>query len=462
MSQTETHSNADQKPPVSIGFYSLGCAKNLVDSQVMAGNLLTDGLCLAPSPAEADVVIVNTCSFIQDARDESYDSIAEACELKVSGNCRAVIVTGCLPQRYRDSIKTQLPDVDAFIGLDELEDISSVVQQVLGDHEPIRRISETPTRLYEPRLPQLSLTGGPFAYLKIAEGCNHACAFCAIPGIRGKHRSRSISGIVAEAEKLLESGCRELVIISQDVTSYGHDLADNIRLPQLLRALGDIGGEFWIRLLYGYPSHLSDAILETMADIPQVCHYLDIPIQHSHPDVLRLMKRTNTIAPVQTMVQRARTAMPDVTLRTTCLVGHPGERDHHFEHLLDFVRQSRFDHLGSFAFSPEEGTPAATMPNIPDAKTAQERRDALMLVQQDIVDDKAMKLVGKRAVCLLEQQHPEHDSVWIGRTTRYAPEVDGCVYVEGLADGKPGDLVSVRYTEQDGYDMIAVVSQQQD
>lgn len=458
MSQTETHSMTDTKTPISIGFYSLGCAKNLVDSQLMAGNLLSNGLRLAPSPAEADVVIVNTCSFIQDARNESYDSIAEACALKANGQCRAVIVTGCLPQRYRDDIKNRLPDVDAFTGLDELEDITRVVQQVLGKHDTIRHISETPTRLYEPRLPELSLTGGPFAYLKIAEGCNHACAFCAIPGIRGKHRSRRIDGIVAEAESLLEAGFRELVIISQDVTAYGHDLPDDTRLPQLLRALGRIGGDFWIRLLYGYPSHLSDTILETMAEIPQICHYLDIPIQHSHPDVLRSMQRSNTITPVQNMVQRARVAMPDVTLRTTCLVGHPGETDDHFKHLLDFVQQARFDHLGSFTFSPEEGTPAATMPDRPNAETARDRREALMLAQQKIVDNKAEELIGQSAMCLLEQQHPEYDSVWIGRTERYAPEVDGCVYVEDITTGKPGDFISVHYTEQDGYDMIAVVS----
>jgi ribosomal protein S12 methylthiotransferase len=455
-----TAKKSDRSAAISVGFVSLGCAKNLVDSQVMAGVLVKEGIALARSPEEADVVIVNTCSFIEDARKEAAETIVEVCGLKKSGQCRAVLVTGCLPQRYGHDLKKQFPDVDAFIGIDQLDRAGEIIRLVLDGEtkKDIVEVSETPSRLFEPELPGIVFTGGPFAYLKIAEGCNHHCSFCAIPGIRGRYRSRKLSDIVKEAEQLLANGIRELDLISQDVTGYGRDLENDTSLVRLIHDLGRLGGKFWIRLLYGYPTGISDELLNSMASIPQVCHYLDIPIQHSHPEILQAMKRGGTLESVGNMARRVRAVMPDVALRTTCLVGFPGENEKHFEHLLEFVQQVEFDHLGVFAYSPEDGTPAASIPGRVDPDVAEERRDRLLTAQRDIVDRKAAALIGTETEVLLERAGtPRHDP-WQGRSGRLAPEVDGMILASGLPRGaKVGDFVKVRYTRQAEYDMKANV-----
>jgi len=445
---------------LSVGFISLGCAKNLVDSQVMAGCLLSAGITLAHSPEEADVIVVNTCSFIEDAREESIDAVLNACELKKTAHCRAVIVAGCLPQRYDAELAKSLPEVDAFIGLDELEEIADIVERVGRGESGVRRVSDRARALFEPSMPALVFTGGPFAYLKIAEGCNHGCTFCAIPGIRGDYRSRAIPAIVREAGELLENGLKELCLISQDITAYGRDLDDGTDLPGLLRALGEIGGEYWVRLLYGHPSGVRDDLLAAMSEVPGVCRYLDIPIQHSHPDILRAMGRGGTATHVHELAGRVRAALPDAALRTTCLVGFPGETEEHFLHLLDFIRENRFDHLGTFVYSPEEDTPAVAMPDRPDRDLAEERRERLMLAQKEIVTGKCGELIGREADILLERQHPDHDNVFIGRSERQAPEVDSVTFVEGVpADVGPGLFVSARYTEQIEYDMKATLEE---
>jgi ribosomal protein S12 methylthiotransferase len=439
--------------PIRVGFISLGCSKNLVDSQLMAGTLITEGVMLAGSPDDADVIVVNTCAFIDAAREEAVESILSACRQKETGPCRAVVVTGCLSQRYRDELVEELPEVDAFVGLDELEDIAAVVKRVVGGEHDIVQVSDRATRLYDARMPALVFTGGPYAYLKIAEGCNHACAFCAIPGIRGAYRSRSVTAIKAEAEALLESGIRELNLISQDVTAYGCDSDES--LPDLLRALGSIGGEFWIRLLYGYPGHISDALLEAMASIPQVLPYVDLPIQHSHPDMLRAMQRAETVRAVAELGTRLRSTLPDVVLRTTCLLGFPGETDEHVAHLLDTLASVRFDHLGAFVFSPEEGTPAAALPDCPPREVAEARREQVMLAQRRIVDEKAAALVGTEAQLLLEKAPTDEHTCWIGRTGRQGPDVDGETLLETVSGARPGAFIRVRYTEQDEYDLWA-------
>ena len=442
--------------PVTVGFISLGCAKNLVDSQVMAGIILSEQIKLAPSPEEADVVIVNTCAFIEEARNESYEMIESACALKRDGQCRAVIVAGCLPQRYRHEISSRLPDVDAFIGLDELEDIGSIIRRVAHGERGVFEVSRNAHRLYEPRMPGLTFTGGPYAYLKIAEGCDHRCSFCAIPSIRGSYRSRPMDLILKEAESLLARGVKELNLISQDVTRYGKDLGDGTDLPALIRKLAGLGGTFWIRLLYGHPAGVTDGLLSAMAETEKVCHYLDIPIQHSHPHILRAMSRRDTIDQVAGMAGRIRNFMPDTTLRTTCLIGFPGETDVHFAHLVELVKQVEFDHLGAFVYSPEENTPSFAMPDRPDVRVADERRNQLLAVQREIVDKKAAALIGKEAEVLLEKKAPGNN-MWISRAKRNAPEVDGVVFAERLTGhGKPGDFVKVRYTAQDEYDMTAV------
>ncbi len=444
-----------QPAPLSVGFISLGCAKNLVDSQTMAGNLVADNITLAPSPEEADVVIVNTCSFIEDAREESIEMILSACRLKQEGKCRAVLVAGCMPQRYRDRIHDAVPEVDALIGLDELDRVPEIVRALDAGKRDIVAISKRARKLFEPLVPVV-FSGGAHAYLKIAEGCNHKCAFCAIPGIRGEHRSRTLAQIAAEAESLLGQGFRELDIISQDIMSYGRDLKDGSSLSALLRKLGEIDDHFWIRLLYGYPSLVTDELLDTMATIPQVCHYLDIPIQHSHPDVLQNMRRGATTKHVAKMVSRIRDVMPDVVLRTTCLVGFPGETDEHFEHLLDFCREMRFDHLGAFVYSPEEDTPAYDMGDVPPFEVAEERYARLMEQQKTIVDQQNRALPGQTTEILLEKVANANMGVWRGRSTRQAPEVDGQTFVENVpADVGLGAFVKATYTEPCDYDMRA-------
>jgi len=434
---------------------SLGCAKNLVDSQIMAGTLVREKISLAPSPEEADVVIVNTCSFIEEARTESLETIREVCELKKSGRCSAVLVTGCLPQRYREELRDELPEVDAFLGLDELDEVGRVVARLADGAGGILDVSERAQRLYDPPVPGLVFTGGPFAYLKVAEGCNHRCAFCAIPAIRGTHRSRPMKSLLEEAAGLLEVGVKELVLISQDVTSYGRDLSDNSDLPELLRSLAALEGDFRIRLLYGFPSHVSDDLLGVMAETERICHYLDLPIQHSHPDILHGMQRAATISHVQQMAARIRAVLPDVTLRTTCLVGFPGETEDHFRHLLDHVAETEFDHLGVFTFSPEEDTRAFDLPGQVNPELAEERRMQLLSVQKEIVDRKATVLVGRKAEALLECPLSDNGE-WSGRTDRQAPEVDGITIISDVSQSASvGDFIPVRYTGQSDYDLVA-------
>lgn len=451
-------SKHDLKPnnkTVSVGFISLGCAKNLVDSQNMAGVLLSENIKLARSPEEADIVIVNTCAFIEEARAESMEMIHSACRLKESGPCIAVLVAGCLPQRYKEDLKRQLPDVDAFIGLDEIENVAVTIRQLAGGRSGLFNVSRISQKLYEPKVPGISFTGGPFAYLKIAEGCNHHCAFCAIPEIRGSYRSRTISQIVKEAEKLLATGIRELNLVSQDVMSYGRDLKYETDLAGLVQALGKIGGNFWIRLLYGHPAMVSDRLLKVMAETPQACHYFDLPIQHGHPDILRAMRRSDTILHVDRFPDRIRQVMPDVALRTTCLLGFPGETEEHFEHLLRYIERVEFDHLGVFMYSPEEKTSAFDMANRPEADVVAARRDDLLIAQRDIVDAMASRLTSTEVEVLLERRQPD-STAWIARGRRSAPEVDGVVLVENVpAESKPGDFIRVRYTGQSDYDMTA-------
>jgi len=433
----------------SVGFVSLGCAKNVVDSQVLAGRLVAEGLRLAPAPEQAEAVIVNTCAFIAEAREESLAHIRAVCAWKRRGPCRAVLVAGCLAQRYRDELRGTLPGVDAFIGLDDLDKVAAVVRRLAAGERGILEVSAVARGLFEPPVPGLVFSAGRYAYLRIGEGCNHPCTFCAIPSIRGRRRSRAPDSIVREAEGLLAAGFRELTLVSQDTTAYGKDRGGGAGLPELLGALGRIGGRFWIRVMYGFPTGISDALLETMAATPQVCRYLDVPIQHSHPDILRAMRRGTTASRLAGIVRRARAHMPDITLRTTCLVGFPGETERHFRHLLDFAADMQFDHLGAFVFSPEEGTPAAGMPRRPRRAAAAARRERLLALQAGIVARKAAALAGKRATLLLESPAG-------GRTARQAPEIDGVTRVSGMDPGvKPGAFVDVRYSGADGYDMLA-------
>jgi ribosomal protein S12 methylthiotransferase len=448
--------------PLSVGLISLGCAKNLVDTQVMSGVLLTEGLTLAHDANHADVVLINTCAFIQSARDEAAAVINEMCAHKAAGGCRAIVVAGCLPQRYRNRLILQFPGVDAWIGVDELESIADVVLRAVAatqvkDSRPIVAVTAQPTALFAPRLPTLAFANPSCAYLKIAEGCNHACAFCAIPGIRGRFRSRPLPELVAEARALLKDNRRELNLIAQDTSSYGRDRRGGPRLADLIQSLDSIRGKFWLRLLYAYPSRMTDEFLAVLAGARHVVPYLDLPIQHSHPDVLRAMQRADTVKMMPDLVARLRTAVPKLALRTTCLVGFPGETEAHFAHLVDFVKQARFDHLGVFAFSPEAGTPAASLPDPVPAAVAEARRATLMEVQQTIVAAHNRARIGTATEVLLQQPPAAgRRGRWVARTAWQAPDVDGVTVVSGLpANVGIGDFVKVRITGIDGYDLVA-------
>lgn len=449
------HHPASCESTVSVGFISLGCAKNLVDSEHMAAVLRAEGVSLARSPEEADIILVNTCGFIGDAKEESIDAILLACARKQTGACRAVIVAGCLIQRYQVDLQRAMPEVDAFIGLDQLPEIAKVVRRLAGGENHIYQVSTVSRKVFSPLPGRILLTGGPFAYVKIAEGCNHRCAFCAIPGIRGRYRSRSITAIVRESERLLEQGIHELNLISQDTTRYGSDLKDGTDLPKLLKQLGGIGGNFWIRLLYGHPAYLSEELLETMAVIPQVCRYLDVPVQHAHPDMLTAMQRAGGAKAVRAYPERARACLPGVVLRTTCLVGFPGETRAHFNALERFVREFEFDHLGVFAFSPEENTPAAKLPGQVPHATAERRRHTLMAAQQEIAFRKARAHLGRKDEALYLK--PLGKGVWEARSRGQAPEVDGVTLVRQAGNKvHAGLLAPIRYTGADGYDLRAI------
>lgn len=445
--------------PVSVGFVSLGCAKNLVDSQVMAGVLLSEGAVLAPSPDRADIILVNTCAFIEDAREEAAESIVWACDRKRAGACRAVLVTGCLSQRYRERLREAFPEVDGFIGLDELEQVGDVVRRLHAGQHGLVEVSERSRALFDPRLPALVLTGGPYAYLKVGEGCDHACAFCAIPGIRGPYRSRPEDALIDEVRALLDAGIKEIDLISQDVTCYGRDLQPVLDLPHLLRRLDALDGEFWLRMLYGYPAHVTDELLDVMQSSRHLCAYLDIPIQHRHPDVLRAMRRADTIKPLVGFAERVRAAVPGIALRTTCLLGFPGETEAHVEALLEYISAVRFDHLGAFVFSPEEDTAAFEMEPLPELEVAEARRDRVMALQAEISAERLARMIGSDHTVLLEQPEADEEGEltgrWEARTRRQAPEVDGRVLVEGVPETiGMGAFGRVTVTEARDYDLV--------
>lgn len=444
--------------PLSVGLVSLGCAKNLVDTQVMCGVLLTEDLTLAPNPDECDAVLINTCAFIASAREEADSEILRACDLKKQGAIGAIIVAGCLPQRYGERLVEKYPDVDAWIGVDQLEEIADIVRETAAEgsrrRKAIVHVSASPVEIFEPRVPALTITGGPFAYLKISEGCNHACAYCAIPGIRGRLRSRKVSAILDEAAELLDNGIRELNIVAQDATAYGRDKRGAPRLPALLKKLDGFDGNYWLRILYGYPSLVDDAMLEAFATTRHLARYIDIPIQHSHPDVLRAMLRADTIPSVVGLPGRLREACPGIAIRTTCLVGFPGETEAHFQHLLDFVKEARFDDLGVFVFSPEEGTVAASLPDQVPLEVAEDRRDRLMRLQKRLVSRTNKERIGSKVKALLLR--PLRGGRWEARSEWQAPDVDGVTIVSGMGPrATPGAFANVRITGVRGYDSQA-------
>ncbi len=435
-----------QKP--TVAFAHLGCEKNRVDTEHMLGLLAQAGYGVSADESEASVVVVNTCSFIQDARTESVRTLVELAE-----QGKELIIAGCLAQHFQEELLASLPEAKAIVGTGDYQHIVEVLQRVEAG-ERVNRVSAVPTFVGDETLPRYRTTSEAVAYLKVAEGCDYRCAFCIIPKLRGDQRSRPLESIVAEARQLAAQGVKELILISQITTNYGLDLYGRPRLADLLRALGEVEIP-WIRVHYAYPTGLTPEVLAAFRETPNVLPYLDLPLQHSHPEVLRAMNRPWQEEVTEGLLQRIRAQLPEAVLRTTFIVGFPGEKESHFQHLLDFVATQRFDHVGAFRFSPEEGTPAAALADPVPAEVAEERRDRLMALQQPIAAARNEAWVGRIVDVLIEQENPVSGEM-IGRCARFAPDVDGEVRVRPGAGGlcaAPGTMVPVRLTAADPYDL---------
>ena len=437
---------------MKAGFVSLGCSKNLVDTEMMLGILREHGIELTPEPAEADILIVNTCAFIESAKEESITTILNMAEYKESGRCRSLIVAGCLGQRYGQELLDDMPEADAIIGTGAWNRIMEAVEESLKGHRVV--IAGEDKLLYDEHTPRITTTPAYTAYVKIAEGCNNRCAFCAIPYIRGAYRSRPIEDIRDEVANLAARGVKEIILIAQDTTEYGRDLYGEPQLAKLLRTLCTVEGVHWIRTLYSYPTYFSDELIETIASEPKLVKYVDLPMQHAHDDVLRRMHRPDTQASMRALIEKLRTRIPDVTIRSTFIVGFPGETDAQYQTLRNFLEEMRLDKVGVFTYSREEGTPAYDMPNQVPEDVMQERYHDLMSLQCKISEELNHELEGKELEVLVEGRDEEQANIAVGRSYREAPDVDGQVYIEGGTDSQIGDLVRVRVLQGFTYDVV--------
>ncbi len=445
-----------------VGFISLGCPKNLVDSEVMMGQLKQNGYEITANAAEADTVVVNTCGFIDSAKKESIDTILEAARLKTGGRATRLIVAGCLVERYRDELKAEMPEVDAFIGTSQINDILSVCDPNTNTRTlPVIPLgNQSATYLYDESTPRVLATPSHYAFIKIAEGCDRPCAFCFIPQMRGHFRSRRFGSIVAEAQQLAEEGVKELILVAQDSSRYGEDLGKQDALAHLLRELSHTQGIEWVRVMYTYPTHISDGFLDVLAEEPKAVKYLDLPLQHASQNVLKLMKRGGNRASLERLIRRVRTRVPGIAVRTTFITGFPGETDADFEELLAFVKNVEFDRVGVFTYSDEEGTPAYDLPNKVDSKIARQRRMRLMKEQAKISRRKNKTRVGETVRVLFEGESKESELLWQGRLETQAPDIDGCVLISDAPEGftpQPGDLVNVLITEAQEYDLVGSI-----
>lgn len=439
---------------MKILFVSLGCDKNLVDSEVMLGLLRDRHHVITNDEAEAEVIVVNTCSFIHDAREESIQTILEMAELKKSGQCRLLIVTGCLAEKYKDEILEELPEVDAVVGTTAYDRICDVIDRSLeGERvqsfESIDRLPLVNTR-------RVLTTGGYSSYLKIGEGCDKHCTYCIIPKLRGNYRSVPLENVLKDARQLAESGVTEINIVAQETTTWGKDIYGEKRLPMLLKELCKVEGIRWIRLLYCYPEEITDELIQVIKEEPKICHYLDMPIQHSSDAILKRMGRRTSRQELEDIIGKLRREIPDIALRTTLITGFPGETEEDHENLKSFVETMGFDRLGVFTYSPEEGTPAERMPDQVQEEVKEERRDELMLLQQQISAEKTEQMVGKNLDVLVEGRIPE-EGIYVGRTYRDAPEVDGYIFINAEEEIISGDFVTVKVTGADEYDLTGDV-----
>jgi len=442
-----------------VGFVSLGCPKNLVDSEVMMGQLKTSGYEITSDEQDADILVVNTCGFIESAKHESIEAILNATHIKSEGKAQRVIVAGCLVERYRDDLIKELPEVDAFIGTNQVNDILKVADEKFDAQDlslsPIG--NKSATYIYDETTPRFRATESYTAFIKIAEGCDRPCAFCSIPSMRGSFRSRHFGSILREAEDLAKQGVKEIVLIAQDSSRYGEDLGEVDALAKLIRAIGEVDNLEWIRVMYAYPTHISDEFLQAIAETSKVVKYLDMPLQHGSRNVLKLMKRGGNRQSLEKLIRRVREKIPGVTIRTTFITGFPGETEDDFEELMIFVRNCEFDNVGVFTYSDEEGTPAYLLPNKVEAKIAKKRRDRLMKEQAKISKRKNLEKIGKTFRVLFEGNSQESDLLWQGRLEGQAQEIDGYILINDAPENLepvPGQFYNVEITEAFNYDLI--------
>ena len=437
-------------------FISLGCDKNLTDTEVMLGLLASRGYEMTDDECEADIIVINTCCFIHDAKEESIQNILEMAEYKKEGSLKALIVTGCLAQRYRQEILDEIPEVDAVLGTTAYDQILDAVDAALKGQNSVRM--EDLQRLPKVEAKRQVTTGGHFAYMKIAEGCDKHCTYCIIPKIRGRFRSRPMEELIREAEELAEQGVKELILVAQETTLYGKDLYGEKSLPVLLRKLCKISGLRWIRVLYCYPEEITDELIRVMKEEPKICHYLDLPIQHANDDILKRMGRKTSKQELIDIVGKLRKEIPDICLRTTLITGFPGETQEQYEELYRFVSEMEFDRLGVFTYSPEEDTPAALMPDQIEESVKEERQAELMELQQEIAFEAAENMVGKEVLVMIEGKVAD-ENVYVGRTYKDAPNIDGLIFVETGVELVSGDFAKVRVTGALEYDLIGGIEE---
>ena len=436
---------------MKILFISLGCDKNLVDTEVMLGMLASRGYEMTNDEQEADIIVINTCCFIHDAKEESIQNILEMAEYKKNGSAKALIVTGCMAERYRQEILDEIPEVDEVLGTTAYDRILDAVDAALaGQHEVMTAHLDA---LPLPETKRLVTTGGHFAYLKIAEGCDKHCTYCIIPKIRGNFRSVPMERLLKEAQDLAEQGVKELILVAQETTLYGKDLYGEKSLPKLLRELCKISGIRWIRILYCYPEEITDELIQVMKEEPKICHYLDLPIQHANDTILKRMGRRTSKQELIDIVQKLRKEIPDICLRTTLITGFPGETQEQHEEVMEFIDTLEFDRLGAFTYSPEEDTPAATFEDQIDEEVKEDRQADIMELQQEIAFDKAEDMIGREVLVMIEGKVAD-ENAYVGRTYRDAPNVDGLIFINTDVELISGDFAKVKVTGALDYDLI--------
>lgn len=443
---------------MKIGVVSLGCPKNLVDSETMLGLIHEENYEITNDPSEAEIIIVNTCGFIESAKEESINTILQMAEYKKSGSCKYIIVTGCLSQRYAEELFSELPEVDAIAGVEVYDEIGSIIKRVMNGERFIMLERSKPDVIYtskETFLPRILTTPSYTAYLKIAEGCDNCCSYCAIPKIRGPYRSKPMEQVLKEAKALVDNGVKELIVVAQDTTRYGEDLpGGKLLLADLLKELNKIESLKWIRVMYCYPNNFTDELIETFASLDKVCKYVDLPLQHASNRLLASMNRYDTREEVETLLAKLRKRIPGIVIRTTFIVGFPGETDADFEELKEFVEQQRFENAGVFAYSQEEGTVAGAMPNqIPD-EIKQERYHELMALQAQISEEIHKDTEGQTLEVLVEGVEEDGSGLHYGRSYREAPDIDGLVFIENPGDIKPGCFVKVNILQGFTYESV--------